>query len=100
MSITFVPKSTQAFVMFSAPFHSNITGRAFDLYIYVNGINVRHAHAAIYQQDMNVAFQHIITNLIPGVSVLIKIRWTGDTAIHQSDSASDSERILTVFDLF
>ena len=103
MSVTITPKGTKLFIMFSAPFHTNIIARGATLYINVAGSDVRSCRFEIYQQVMNVSFQHIagISPIItPGVPITIKIRWSGDTAIHQGDAYANTERILTVIDLY
>jgi hypothetical protein len=104
MSVTITPKGTKLFIMFSAPFHTNITSRGGTITINVANSNVRSCCFRLYQQVMNVSFQHIsgFNDMVitPGIPITVKIKWSGDTAIHQGDSYANTERILTVIDLY
>jgi hypothetical protein len=97
MSITYTPRGTKAFVMFSAPFYVSSTNQTLYLYINIGGSNVRKARHYITSGFNQISFQHLAT-VTPGTSYTIKIRWSGGTSIQQRGS-TDSERILTIIDL-
>jgi hypothetical protein len=106
-----IPKGNKLFISFSAPFHSTVTGRRFYVYLYMsdNGgayVKKRTSFSGIYQESMNVSFQHIETPVIPGHVYSFQIRWKGGTSIYQNASVTHdsgyggSERILTIIDLY
>ena len=98
MSITMTPKGGKILVMFSAPFVVDAGSQTVSVFINIGGSNVRKQVVNIYTNRQTIAFHHIAT-VTPNSAITVKIRWSGTTAIHQYGS-TDSERILTVVNLF
>ena len=101
---TFSTVGTKLLCIFSAPFWSTNSNQSIslDVYINVDGSNVRHRHGQFNTSGYGnscyeIAFQHLATGLTPG-NHIVKIRWNSAATTYQYGS-TQSERILTVIDM-
>ena len=101
MTTSLTPKGKQMLITFSAPIYTSSNGARAIIYIYVNSIQKRKMSWQVYSHCTPCSFQHI-ESVTPGTSYTVEVKWGGSgasTAIQQRGTI-DSERILTVVDLY
>jgi hypothetical protein len=96
---TVTPKGNKIFVSMHMPIHNTVVNQTFSMAIWVNGGEVAVVSQYIVQIATTVSMSKIVS-VTPGVPIVVKLRWSGSTAIQYVGGGAYGYGELNVIDLY